>query len=186
MLELRNGGTSHALNFNTRALPCFTNLHKQFYNNLESSNLSRIGKKGIPQNIFHLLDSIALAHWIQEDGYRHGEGLRLATHSFSIQETVLLVNVLIIKFDLNCTIIRIKNSDQFVIYIRTESMDKLRALVTPYMHPSMMYKIEKDLSVISKPFPKAIHIWAYDHNLLIAGSPFTSIAHCVKALNTWV
>lgn len=92
------------------------------------------------------------------DAYKHGTGLRLATHSLSIQDCVLLVNVLIIKFDLNCTIIKIKNTDQFIIYIRTDSMNKLRGLVTPYMHPSMMYKIEKDFNILSKPFPKAKQI----------------------------
>ena len=61
-------------------------------------------------------------------------------------------------------------------------MDRLRALVTPYIHPSMMYKIEKDFSVISKPFPKAIQIWAYDQDMMIGGSPFISITQCVKAL----
>jgi hypothetical protein len=78
-----------------------------------------MGKKVIPKEIFHWLDPIALAHWIQGDGFRHGQGLRLATHSFSIQETVQLVNILIIKFDLNCTINKLKDLDQYYIGIRT-------------------------------------------------------------------
>lgn len=125
---------------------------------------------------------MALAHWIQGEGYKHGGGLRLATHSFSIQETVLLVNVLIIKFGLNCTISKIQNSDQYIIYIRTDSMDKLRDLVTPYMHPKMLYKIETDISIISKPFPKAIEIRVYEQGKLLEGSPFSSFNQCVKSL----
>jgi hypothetical protein len=61
-------------------------------------------------------------------------------------------------------------------------MDKLRALVAPYMHPTMMYKIEKDFNVKSKPFPKAIQIWAYDRGEQLGGSPFTSITQCVNGL----
>ena len=57
-------------------------------------------------------------------------------------------------------------------------MDKLRALVTAYMHPSMMYKIEKDINVKPNPFPKAKSIWAYDQGELIPGSPFLSISQC--------
>lgn len=97
----RRGIPTYGLDLNTRALPCITDIHKLFYVN--SNYSSRTGKKIIPQNIYHLLDPIALAHWIQGDGYKHGNGLRLATHSFSIQDTVTLVNVLMLKFGLNCT-----------------------------------------------------------------------------------
>jgi len=62
-------------------------------------------------------------------------------------------------------------------------MDKLRILVLPYMHPSMLYKINKNLNVVSKPFPKARIIWAYDNGILIEGSPFQSINKCAEALN---
>jgi hypothetical protein len=86
------------------------------------------------------------------DGYKHGEGLRLATHSFTIQDVILLVNVLIIKFDLKCTIIKGPKPDQFIIYIRVESMDKLRSLVLPFMHPSMIYKIKKRKRYFIKRF----------------------------------
>lgn len=68
----RKGMLYYGLEFYTRSLPCFTVIHKLFYvnsdSNYSSSSYARIGKKIIPQNIFHLLDPIALAHWIQGDG----------------------------------------------------------------------------------------------------------------------
>jgi len=98
-----------------------------------------------------LLDPIALAQLIKEEVYNPGGGIR-ATHSFSIKDTVLLVNVFILKFKslrgFNCNITKLKNSDQFVIYIRTDYMENLRSLVIPYMQtPTRMYhpKIAKIL-----------------------------------------
>jgi len=55
----RNNTITYGVGFITRALPCFTNLHKLFYINK---------KKIIPTDIYNLLDPIALAHWIQGDG----------------------------------------------------------------------------------------------------------------------
>jgi hypothetical protein len=85
-------------------------------------------KKILPKYIYHWLDSIALDHWIQGDCYRIGEDLSLATHSFTIQDVILLVNILIIKFDLKCNIIKIKNTEQFVIYIKVESIKKINSI----------------------------------------------------------
>lgn len=43
----------YSLTFQTRSLSCFTNLHQLFYVN---------GIKIIPEDIYNLLDPIALAH----------------------------------------------------------------------------------------------------------------------------
>jgi hypothetical protein len=56
----KNGTITARLNFITRALPCFTEIHKIFY--IPHDAFSRMGKKRIPEDIFNLLDSIALAH----------------------------------------------------------------------------------------------------------------------------
>lgn len=57
----------------------------------------------MPHDIFDLLTPVALAFWIQGDGsYRRG-GLVLCTDNFTIQEVVLLMNVLVVKFQLDVT-----------------------------------------------------------------------------------
>ncbi len=55
----RKGIYNFSLAFFTRSLPCFTKLHKQFYVN---------GVKFIPEDIYNMLDPVALTHWICGDG----------------------------------------------------------------------------------------------------------------------
>lgn len=52
------------------------------------------------------------------------------------------MNVLIIRYGLNCTLQKKKKRDnQYRIYIISSSMPLLRSIVTPYIHSSMMYKL---------------------------------------------
>lgn len=76
------------------------------------------------------------------DGYRHGNALRIATHSFTLLEVIFLRNILTIKFGLECTVHTAKPA-QYEIYIRARSMAKVRRLVEPHFVDSMLYKIEK-------------------------------------------
>ena len=137
--------TYTAIRFSTRALPCLTELYKLFY---KISSINSIGDinlnimKVIPNDIFNLLTPIALAHWIMGAGSRRGSGLLLCTDKFSIQEVVLLINVLIIRYNLKCTININKNKPgQYRIYISTKSMNNLVSIVKPHMMPSMLYKL---------------------------------------------
>jgi len=91
----RKGTNTFGLAFDTRVLPCITELHKFFYPN---------NVKVIPKNIYDLLTPIALAHLIAGDGSHVNGGVVICTDSFSIQDVVLLVNVLIIRYDLNCKV----------------------------------------------------------------------------------
>lgn len=101
-----------------------------------------LNKKVIPAptEIYPLLTPIALAHFIMGDGQKRDFGLVLCTDSFTIQEVVSLVNVLIIRYSLICKI-REVNKGQYRIYISERSMDKLRAIVLPYMIDTMLYKL---------------------------------------------
>lgn len=120
----------YALSFTTRSLPCITELYDLFYPK---------GKKIIPRNIYDLLTWEALAHWIQGDG-TYSSGITIQTQSFSIKEIVLLINVLIIKFQLECSI---HTQEKYkVIYIKSKSIKKNLHLLMPYIHPTMMYKFK--------------------------------------------
>jgi hypothetical protein len=85
---VRLGVRSFGIVFFTRSLPCFTLLHTLFYDD---------GIKVTPENIFDLLTPVALAHWICCNGSVQRHGLILYTDEYTIQEVVLLMNVLIIK-----------------------------------------------------------------------------------------
>lgn len=118
----------HALCFTTRSLPCITELYHLFY--IE-------GKKTIPQNLFYLLTWEALAHWISGDG-TYSSGVTIQTQCFTVKELVLIVNVLIIKFGLECNIH--KQDNYSVIYIKSKSIKKNLHNMLPYIHPTMLYK----------------------------------------------
>ena len=90
--------------------------------------------------IFELLTPVALAHWIMTDGCARPSGLILCTDSFTLPEVIRLMNVLMVKYQLNCTLPQ-PSPNQYRIYIRESSMSQLRSIVLPYMVPSMLYKI---------------------------------------------
>lgn len=123
------------LEFFTRAMPCLTKLHSLFYPN---------GVKIIPNNIYELLTPIALAHLIMGDGSVARQGLILCTNSYSLEDIVRLMNVLMIRYSLECTIHIKRRPNQKIehlIYIKERSMPHLRTIVAPYYHSSMVYKI---------------------------------------------
>lgn len=74
-----------------------------------------------------------------EDGTKRDNGFIFCTDSYTLSEVELLIKVLKQNFNLNCTYQ--KNKDNYRIYIKSDSMNKFRSLVTPYFHESMMYKL---------------------------------------------
>lgn len=122
--------TFYALSFTTRSLPCITKIYNLFYPE---------GKKVIPKNIYELLTWEALVHWIEGDG-TYSSGITIQTQSFTTQDIVLLINVLIVKFRLNCNI-HTQGKYQ-VIYISKKSIKENLHNMLPYIHPSMIYKFK--------------------------------------------
>jgi hypothetical protein len=74
------------------------------------------------------------------DGAARAHGLIICTDSFSIEEVVGLINVLTIRYRLECTL-RYHTPTYPRIYIRQRSMPLLRNIVIPHMHSSMLYKL---------------------------------------------
>jgi len=129
---IRAGNRYYGLQFLTRLMLCKTELHSLFYPN-------KI--KLVPHNIYELLTPVALAHWIAGDGNARPHGLILCTDSYSVEDVVKLMNVLIIKYRVECTI-RVHRENQYRIYIREESMPLIRHIVKPHFSPSMLYKLK--------------------------------------------
>jgi LAGLIDADG DNA endonuclease family protein len=117
------------LGFTTRALPCITELYKIFYVD---------NKKKIPSNLFDLLSWEALAHWISGDG-TYNSGVRLQTEFFSVKDVVFILNILMIKFNLDCCLH--KQRSYFIIYIKSKSLKKNLHNLLPYLDNSMKYKL---------------------------------------------
>ena len=128
-----NGKNFRCFMFATRVYPCYTEWYNMFY---------REGKKVVPLDLYNMLTYEALAHWIMGDGTKVYKGITLQTQSFTVQECVFIISILIHKFDLKCSIHMQRN--QPTIYISSKSMVKLRPLILPYLCNSMMYKLGVD------------------------------------------
>ena len=70
----------------------------------------------------------------------YSSGITLQTQCFTLKEIVLIINVLIIKFRLECNIH--KQDNYYVIYIKGKSLKKNLHHMLPYIHPSMLYKFQ--------------------------------------------
>ena len=131
---IRANNRYFGISFETRSLLCFTGLYKMFYKN----NI-----KCIPDNIYELLMPMALAHWIMGDASARPHGLLLCTDSYSVSDVIKLMNVLMIKYELNCTL-QFPAENRPRIYIKQSSMPKLKKIVSIYIIPSMLYKLGRN------------------------------------------
>jgi len=99
----------------------------------------------MPADIYNLLSPIALAHLISCDGTTHHSGLLICLDNFTIPEVVRFINVLIIRYNISCTL-RIYNSIYPRVYIQAESLPHLRSIVLPHLHPFFHYKLFNQLA----------------------------------------
>jgi hypothetical protein len=74
------------------------------------------------------------------DGVAIASGLQLCTDSYTLPDVIRLMNVLIIRYRLECTL-QYSTKRQPRIYIKQVSMPLLRTIVAPSFHPSMLYKL---------------------------------------------
>lgn len=131
------GKSYYQLEFYTRALPCFTILRKHFYN-------GRI--KIIPNDLYDLLNYESLAHIIMCDGsFVKGGGIYLNLQSFKLKELIFIINIFNIKFNLDCTLHKSRNS--YLIYIRVKSVKYLYPYIYKYIVPSIKYKFDYKLTL---------------------------------------
>ena len=99
------------------------------------------GKKRIHPNIGKFLTPLALAIWISDDGCWIKSGARISCNSFALNEVELLVETLKTNFCLMCNVQKTHTVNQYTIYIQSKSMSKLREIVSPFLHYSMLYKV---------------------------------------------
>ena len=129
-------------NFNIRFyLYTFTSLlwvFEGFYTYVDGKYI-----KSVPVWIDLYLSPLAIAHWFMQDGSRqHGQGVFLATNSFTYDDTLRLANLLSSKYGLKTSVIKTGTENQWRISIWKRSMPQFVSLVRPHMHPSMLYKLE--------------------------------------------
>ena len=128
------GKIFHSVFLQTRRLTCLNEIFNLFYLSINHQVIKTVKKE-----LFFFMDYLVLAHWIMGDGSKRSKGLILCTDNFSLQEVVLLVNILILKFDINPTIQKEKN--YFRIYINEKSLMKIKSFIKPYFVDHFLYKI---------------------------------------------
>lgn len=118
----------------TRQLACLMELFHLFY-----KENSGVWVKSIKPDLFFYMDYIVLAYWIMGDGSRRDKGITLCTDGFTLLEVVLLVNILILKFNINPTIQKEKKRHR--IYINEKDLNKLKPYLIPHFINHFLYKI---------------------------------------------
>jgi len=69
----------------------------------------------------------------------YNSGVKIQTNSFTIKEVVFILNILIIKFNLECSLHFQRGNP--IIYIKSKSLKRNLDNILPFMHNSMKYKI---------------------------------------------
>lgn len=124
------GKEFYGYEFNTFTFRSFNWIHKLFY---------KKGVKYINPNLELYITPLALAVWIMDDGCWTGNGVRIASNCFKIEQVKLLANILVKLYGLNSSIQIMGGNPS--IYITKDSIPKLRNLLQHYVIPSMKYKL---------------------------------------------
>jgi uncharacterized protein YktA (UPF0223 family) len=127
------GRRNVSLAFSTIGHVSFCSYACQFY---------RLGKKQVPELIYHWLTPVGLAYWYMDDGSiksKESKGVILNTHSFSRLEVNELAQVLGSVFGLQAK--ERRQREGYQIYISGRSYERFKEIVKPYVIDSMWYKI---------------------------------------------
>ena len=89
--------------------------------------------------LIQFLTPLALAIWIMDDGTFKSPGVRISINNLTKKEGERLIKFFIYKYNIESSLH--KNSDQYQLYIKKESMKILIDLVKPYFHYTMYYKL---------------------------------------------
>lgn len=125
----------------TYSFKSFNWLHELFYIPQYNENMKLIGyKKKIPNNIIDYLSPYVIAIWIMDDGSKQNSGLYLHTNSFTLEENIVIQEAFFKKYNIKTTFH--KKGLSYVLYFSYNEAQLLKKIVEPYMHKSMLYKIQ--------------------------------------------
>lgn len=92
--------------------------------------------KYVNEQLLFRLTGLGIATWYMDDGSNCKYGYVLCTNGFSSEDVLLIQRFFKEKFDIDTTI----RKDN-MIYIKAKSKQKFKDLVSPYIIPSMQYKL---------------------------------------------
>lgn len=124
----KTNGNRIAYRFTTKSLPVFTQYYDLFFKN---------SHKIIP-DVFQLSPR-SLAVWYMDDGSRCDTDIYLNSQQFSQEEQEKLVTMLQTQF---CIVATLNKDKQYKrIRIKKESVSHFMRIITPYIVPTMKYKL---------------------------------------------
>jgi len=132
--SIKRGKLFHSWTLQTRQLECLIEIINLFYIFVDKKLV-----KSIKYELIFYMDYLVLSHWIQGDGSKHGKGLVLNTQSFTLKEVVLLINILIIKFDIQPTLQNDRGN--YRICIKGKDLNKIKPYILPHFVNHCLYKI---------------------------------------------
>ncbi len=121
--------------FHTRSTREFRFFHDIFY---------RDRRKTVPQEIEELLNPQALAVWAMDDGAYAHPYFNFNTQGFEVEKQHLLCRILLKKFGIQTALHRDRH--QRKITVQRRSVNVLLDLISPFVIPTMRYKIEVPVS----------------------------------------
>jgi len=116
--------------FHTLTTQELGNLYSLFY---------RRKKKILPENLYDLLTPLSLAIWTMDDGDNDRDSIRYNIQCFSWKEQKVLKKLLEKKYQLESNLNKDRNS--YRLRVKKSSKVKLIKLISPFIIPSMEYKI---------------------------------------------
>lgn len=125
--------------FRTIRHPILTEFYKRFYVN---------GRKIIPADIIHDLNSLVLAIWIMDDGSFNRNKIDISTYAFNLSEINLLQRVLKSRFGLETKYYQDRKKGHRM-YLDTKETQKLISIIKPHIIPTLAYKINSSNSPVT-------------------------------------
>lgn len=122
--------------FRTVRHPILTDLYDRFYQKGDY----RTGKKIIPKNLKKDFNPLALAVWIMDDGSYSRKNITISTYAFSLQEIKYLQDCLWNVFRVEARYCPDRDKG-YRMYFNQEETRNLVKIISPYIIPTMMYKI---------------------------------------------
>lgn len=117
-----------------------------YFYKIEIKDAKKQSIKSVPHTLKKLLTARAVAYWFMDDGTYHidsksgGINYLFSTQGFTKAENDKLVTIMKENFNINAAVH--KDVDKWRLYINKESTDKLRNLISPYIHPDFIYKLD--------------------------------------------
>lgn len=132
-----DGSLRYIYRFRTYTFSSFNWIYDAFY--LQESSFKR---KIIPSFFQYYMNPDVLAIWIMDDGcYVKKRGLKFSTNCFTLTEIKFLGSLLSQRFSVSYSIHKTGVVNQYNLYLPKKSLEIIKPIVKPYMHPSMYYKL---------------------------------------------